>query len=200
MSDDRDGAAVAAPPPARPPRSDRRRNRARLLEAAQQVFAENGPDAALDDVARRAGVGNATLYRNFPTRGALLDELFTGRFAALLEATTGSTGTGPRERLRAALLRVALDQTRDKAFAYALGALVDTMPRARTAREELLAALGALLDQAQQDGTVHRAVTVEDLRLAVCAIAGGVTLAGGTDDEQRFARTLVDGFLPAPGG
>jgi AcrR family transcriptional regulator len=189
----------AAPPvPRRGERSDRRRNRARLLHAAQEVLAEHGPDAPMDEIARRAGVGNATLYRNFPDRDALLDELFTDRFTALLGSTAQDTAEAPREQLRTALLRVALDQTRDKAFAYALGTLVDSMPRARPAREQLLAALGELLVRAQEAGAVNRSVTVEDLRLAVCAVAGGVTLAGHTADEERFARTLIDGFLPTP--
>ena len=152
----------------------------------------------MDDVARRAGVGSATLYRNFPHRDALLDELFTDRFATLLRSTMQDSAEAPRERLRAALLRVAADQTRDRAFAYALGTLVESMPRARGAREDLLAALGELLARAQDAGSVDPSVTVEDLRLAVCAVAGGVTLAGPTGDEERFAAALIDGFLPAP--
>ena len=57
-------------------RRDARRNRERLVEAAHAVFAEQGLEAPLDVIARRAGVGNATLYRHFPTRAALVDAVF----------------------------------------------------------------------------------------------------------------------------
>jgi AcrR family transcriptional regulator len=60
----------------RAPRADARRNRERILAAAHDVFREEGPDASLGEIARRAGVGIGTLYRHFPDRHALLDALF----------------------------------------------------------------------------------------------------------------------------
>jgi AcrR family transcriptional regulator len=67
----------------RPLRADARRNRDALLTAAAAVFAESGADAPLDDVARRAGVGNATLYRHFPTRRELLVAVYADEVEAL---------------------------------------------------------------------------------------------------------------------
>src|SRR5919202_951479 len=65
------------PPDARPGlRTDARRNRRRLLESAREVMREQGLDASLGEIARRAGVGNATLYRHFPTREALCEAVF----------------------------------------------------------------------------------------------------------------------------
>jgi AcrR family transcriptional regulator len=64
-------------------RSDARRNRNRLLDAARELAAEVGNDVALDEVARRAGVGNATLYRHFPSRGELLAALYADEVATL---------------------------------------------------------------------------------------------------------------------
>jgi AcrR family transcriptional regulator len=66
------------------PRADAARNAARLLAAARDVFAEQGAEAALDDIARRAGVGNATLYRHFPTRGDLLVAVYAEEVEALV--------------------------------------------------------------------------------------------------------------------
>jgi len=57
-------------------RQDAQRNRERILEAAREAFKEHGLDAPLDEIARRAGVGIATLYRRFPTRDALIEEVF----------------------------------------------------------------------------------------------------------------------------
>ncbi|MFD0664399.1 helix-turn-helix domain-containing protein [Thermocatellispora tengchongensis] len=67
----------------RPRRADARRNYELLLAAATAVIAEEGPDASLNEIARRAGVGPGTLYRHFPTRDALLAAVFQGRLAAL---------------------------------------------------------------------------------------------------------------------
>src|SRR5437763_15309556 len=64
------------PRPAEHLRADARQNRARLLTAATAAFAERGPDAPLEDIARRAGVGIGTLYRHFPTRDALIETIY----------------------------------------------------------------------------------------------------------------------------
>jgi len=66
-------------------RADGRRNREALMAAAAKVFAEAGPEAPLDDIARRAGVGNATLYRHFPTRRDLLAAVYADELTALCD-------------------------------------------------------------------------------------------------------------------
>src|ERR1700749_563972 len=62
--------------PARKPRADAVRNRERVLEAAKAVFSAGGPDASLEAVARRAGVGIGTLYRHFPSREELFEAVY----------------------------------------------------------------------------------------------------------------------------
>jgi AcrR family transcriptional regulator len=62
-------------------RADAERNRTALLAAAREVFAEQGLEASLDEIARRARVGNATLYRRFPTRRDLIAEVFAGQMS-----------------------------------------------------------------------------------------------------------------------
>lgn len=74
-----------SPDSKRGPRADARRNRERLIAAARELVAEAGSDVALDDVARRAGVGNATLYRHFPTRAELLAALYADEVATLCD-------------------------------------------------------------------------------------------------------------------
>jgi AcrR family transcriptional regulator len=69
-------AAGTAPVAARKPRADAQRNRDSLLEAAKAAFAEAGPEASLDEIARRAGVGIGTLYRHFPTRDAVIEAVY----------------------------------------------------------------------------------------------------------------------------
>src|SRR3982751_2438473 len=66
-------------------RADAERTAPALLAAAREVFGEHGLDASLDEIARRAGVGNATLYRRFPTRRDLIAEVFAGQMAEYVE-------------------------------------------------------------------------------------------------------------------
>src|SRR5829696_6238826 len=67
-------------------RADAARNRRRLVDAARAVFLERGLDAALDEIARRAGVGNATLYRRFPRRGDLISAVFVDTMRSVVAA------------------------------------------------------------------------------------------------------------------
>jgi len=66
-------------------RADARRNRERILAAAKEAFGEQGADAQMDDVARRAGVGVGTVYRHFPNKDVLMGELVTEKFRSITE-------------------------------------------------------------------------------------------------------------------
>jgi AcrR family transcriptional regulator len=77
-----------SPDSKRGPRADASRNVARLLAAAREVLAESGNEVAFDVIARRAGVGNATLYRHFPTRADLLVAVYADEVAALCQHGT----------------------------------------------------------------------------------------------------------------
>jgi AcrR family transcriptional regulator len=93
------------PPPSRKPRSDAKRNRERILDVAKEVFTRDGAAASLDDIARRSGVGNATLYRHFPTRDALIEAVYRGEVEKLAEAEQRfATTLPPLEALRAWML------------------------------------------------------------------------------------------------
>src|SRR5690349_25121025 len=74
-------------------RADARRNYERILECAREAFAEYGPEAPLDEVARRAAVGPGTLYRHFPNRDALIEAVYRSSSEALAELAAGLTET-----------------------------------------------------------------------------------------------------------
>ena len=174
----------------RPLRADARRNRDLLLAAAKEVFAERGADAPLDDVARRAGVGNATMYRHFPTREELIVAVYSdevtelcGRGEALLaeerpddalfvwlEAFTAHVET-KRE------LALALTDDRTGRRSELFGRWHDAM---RATAE-------ALLDRARRDGTVRPDVRAADL----LALANGVALTGDGGTRTRRLLALV---------
>jgi len=92
-------------PPPRKPRADAKRNRERLLEVAKEVFTCNGAAASLDDIARRSGIGNATLYRHFPTRDALIEAVYRSEVEKLAAAEQRfAANMPPLEALRAWML------------------------------------------------------------------------------------------------
>src|SRR6201986_4375508 len=77
---------AAVPKPARKPRSDAQRNREPILEVPRQVFTRSGPDASMDEIAKRAKIGPGTLYRHFPTRDDLLAAVYITEVEKLAEA------------------------------------------------------------------------------------------------------------------
>jgi AcrR family transcriptional regulator len=96
---------VLPPPPARKPRADAKRNRERILVIAKDAFTRDGAAASLDDIARRSRIGNATLYRHFPTREVLIEAVYRSEVEKLAAAEQRFAATmPPLEALRAWML------------------------------------------------------------------------------------------------
>src|SRR5262245_39029680 len=98
----------------RPLRADARRNQQRLIEAARDAFAEYGEQASLDDIARRAGVGPGTLYRHFPTREALLMEVYREGCVGLAAQAAELARTREPMPALTEFLRLQMDYARTK--------------------------------------------------------------------------------------
>src|SRR5215217_1384360 len=99
-------------------RADAARNREAIVEAARAVFAEHGLDAPLDEIAKRAGTGNATLYRRFPTRGDLVAAVFAKAMAEHLEAVeAGLSSDDPWRGFASYIEAVGAMQARDRGIA-----------------------------------------------------------------------------------
>lgn len=164
-------------PAPRRPRADATRNRARVSDAAVAVFAEKGLDATVADVARRAEVGNATVFRHFPTKADLLSEV-AGRWFETWSADVAAY----LEHDRDDTLRLLLDELmerfrRDK---FALDALWsgDFDDRMRLAREELMRRFAVALDRAVAAGLVAPDITLDDLALLVLGMASRLSELG----------------------
>ncbi|ACU36649.1 TetR/AcrR family transcriptional regulator [Actinosynnema pretiosum subsp. pretiosum] len=159
-------------------RSDARRNRDRLLEAANEVIAESGPDASLEEIARRAGVGSATLHRHFGGRAELLEAVLRERVEALCARAgvlAGELSSG--EALVGWLREVVAHAAISRGLGAALtGGGYEPVFSPHTAVRA--AALG-LLAQAQLEGAVARGVSVDD----VLQLANGVALAAESQDD-----------------
>ncbi|MGC5309798.1 TetR/AcrR family transcriptional regulator [Micromonospora zamorensis] len=159
----------------RPHRADAARNYDAILTEARAAFVEQA-DTSMEEIARRAGVGIATLYRNFPTRQILVENLYISEVEAVCEAAEALTGRDPRDALFTWLER----------FVQYIGAkqpLTTALNRGSVAyqqcRQALYSSGGPLLDQAQQAGAVRPDATIDDVMRLASAIASGDFPAAG---------------------
>jgi AcrR family transcriptional regulator len=172
-------------------RVDARRNRDRLVAAAAAVFAEEGVDAPLDKVARAAGIGNATMYRNFPTREALIEavlhdvhEKLAVRAEQLLDVRPASHGV-------AEWLRVFTEYTQSYLGLPEpiMATMYDETSALSASCRAMVTMAARLLSGAQEAGELRADVTALDL----CAHALGIAWATqrAPDKEQQNARLLA---------
>ena len=186
--------SARATTPVRRPRADAVRNRERLLEAAADTFSGGGPDASLEGVAARAGVGIGTLYRHFPTREALFEAVYRREVDQLAElAERLANEASPVEALRRWLhANVRLVATKKgMVTALALAAHRPSELHAYSANR-LTKAVGSLLDRASMAGEIRADVTPEDLLRALVGMSYNVY---DTPDWRRTALRLVDIFV-----
>jgi len=182
------------PPPTR--RADAERNRSKILAAARTAFA--GPDAqvSMAEISRRAGVGMATLYRNFPSRRELLEALYTDEVNAICEAAETVEGETPGAALMAWLHRFSAFATSKRAIAAELLAHVDSSnPVFGESRARGLAAGRPLLVAAQQVHEVRDDLTLEQVLDMIVAIA---QINGDTRYLEPILQTALDGLHPPP--
>ncbi|MFI0943074.1 TetR/AcrR family transcriptional regulator [Streptomyces sp. NPDC021020] len=170
-------------------RADARRNRDGLLTVAREVFAEQGTEASLRDVARRAGVGIGTLYRHFPTREALLEAVLRSGFEALRASADQLAAAEPPGRALVLWLREFT--TRSGAYrglpASVMAALHDEGSELYGACAAMHQAAARLLGAAQEAGAVRRDVDPEDLFTAAAAVGW----AAERTDPDRASRILA---------
>jgi AcrR family transcriptional regulator len=170
-------------------RSDARENRDRILAAAAQAFADEGAGVSLIEIARRAGVGNATLHRNF-TREQLIEELFRDWFdrrKAVAEAALADPD--PWHGLVSFVEDFLADGTRN----CAVRALFAISPGWR---EQARAMLGELLSRAQEAGSARADLTAVDLTTVLIGVSRTVDITGGSSPGQwrRHLAIVLDGM------
>lgn len=185
-----------------PRRRDARRNWDLLVGAAREVFAEQGLEAPLDVIARRAGVGNATLYRNFPTRAALVDaafhDLLTGTMAAGEQARTAPDAWAAlHEYLRAVFVTLAADRGTNDLMTTRL----EGVEALRAVHAHNRETMDVLLGRGRDQGTVRADVTTEDVLFALAALGRAIpalTTATAPDAWRRPLALFLDGLRAAP--
>ena len=180
-----------------PLRADAARNREAIVEAARAVFAEQGLDAPLDEIAKRAGTGNATLYRRFPARSDLVAAVFAERMAAHLEAVeTALNNDDPWNGFASYIRTVASMQARDRGIADLVTMDLSSAPEIEQLRGRAYDGLIRLVARAHQAGALRADFTDQDVVLLLMANAGLVERAHGITDEAsaRLTALLLDGL------
>jgi len=178
-------------------RSDAVRNREALLDAAREVFAEMGLDAPLDEIARRAGIGNATLYRRFPTRADLVLAVFADRMEENLAAVADALEIAdPWEGFVAFVEALCCMQVRDRGIADLVTVDLATAPEIERSRSAALRGLHELAQRAQDAGALRRDFTPEDVVVILMANAGLVRSAheAGPKASARLVHLMLDGL------
>lgn len=184
----------------RKPRADAERNRQRLLESARAVFAENGADASLDAIARTAGVGIGTLYRHFPTRDALVEEVYRNASQQLADAATRLSEEQPPVEALRRWLQLFVDHLATKRMmAEALNALVGgTSDLYARSGAQVKSAITLLVDRAVASGEIRLSVEPLDLLRALAGVANIGSAPGWEGNARRLVDVLIVGMrVPA---
>jgi AcrR family transcriptional regulator len=177
-------------------RADAERNRAALLAAAREIFGEQGLDASLDEIARRAGVGNATLYRRFPTRRDLIAEVFADHMSEYVAlADVALAEPDPWAAFICYLTRLFEMQANNQGLSQLLVTTSfdgdDRLAALRTAAQR---GASAVIERAQAAGVLRADFTRQDIGILMKANAGVVQKAADPKAWKRQLELLLDGL------
>lgn len=190
---------TTAPTPAlaeRPKRADARRNYDKLVTAAREVFGEQGSDATLEEISRRAGVGIGTLYRHFPARENLVEAAYLDGVEEICAAVAKHDGEDPWEALRGWLLEMVGFAATKRVLADEMFAYLDRgAPVFKSCSGAIYDAAEPLLKRAQEAGEVREDVDISDVTKMVSGIAGLRTVE--RPDVERLVSIALDGLRPS---
>lgn len=193
----RDEAASARA--ARRPRADAERNRATLLEVAQRLYAEQGIDVSLEEIARCAGVGIGTLYRNFPRgKEQLVAEALVGQATRYVAAAQRALAADdPWQGFTGFVREMCTLQAGDLGLGDLLAMMLPASERVEELRRKANELIGEILDRATATGKLRADLVAEDLLLLLIANAAVVQVT--RHDAPQASRRMVDLFLAAVG-
>ena len=181
----------------RPKRADARRNYDKVVAAAREAFAERGASTSLEEIARRAGVGIGTLYRNFPNRQALLEAVYVDEVENLCRSATEFDGLPPWDAFVAWMHRLAGYLVTKQALAHELLEYVDRdAPLFHSCRGALFAAGQPLLERAQRAQAVRADTDLGE----IIQLVGGIAKIPGAEPQQveHILEIALDGLRYRP--
>jgi AcrR family transcriptional regulator len=183
----------------RPKRADARRNYEKVLAAAREAFAEGGESTALEEIARRAGVGIGTLYRHFPNRQALLEALYLEEVEEMCRSAADLDGSDPWEALEGWFEGfIAYMATKRALAAELLNYLDPDASLFQVCRASLFEAGEPLLKRAQEAGVVRPDVNIGEVIQMVVGIAK--IPASDPGQNAHLIRIALDGLRYRPKG
>jgi AcrR family transcriptional regulator len=185
---------------AKPLRADARRNREAILVAAKTVFARYGEDAQMDDIARKAKLGVGTLYRHFPTKGALIEALLADRFWQLVAFVEKHMDDEDAfDGLCRSLWEGSALAARDRGVSQLFAAHIAEATAAHEAQRELVRLTAELIARAQAQGGLRGDFEVEDIPTMMCGVTQAMHVLHGDEDRwKRHLRLLFDGMRARP--
>jgi AcrR family transcriptional regulator len=177
----------------RPLRADARRNRERILEAARIVFAEQGGEAQIDDIARAARVGVGTVYRHFPHKDALLGELVNQKFRGFADNAERALEVEDPWEAFAGLLRTNAEFCAgDVGVQQALARGPAAWELAATELDRLRETTSRLIARAQEAGVMRPDFVVDDIAMLMCGLSSTMGVPGY--DWRRHLEILLSGL------
>jgi AcrR family transcriptional regulator len=183
----------------RPLRADARRNRERVISAAGVVFADQGRDAQMDDVARRAGVGVGTVYRHFPTKEALIEALAIDRFEKVVAVGKEALlNPDPWAAFEGAIWAGAELTASDRSFTEIVGELTGPMQLPERLERDMRETYGELMRRAQAAGALRADLVFDDMPMFMCGIGLGARKTHACPDAwKRHVAIVIDGLRAA---
>jgi AcrR family transcriptional regulator len=172
-------------------RADARRNRLRILAAAEAVFAQKGRSASTEEVAKRAGVAIGTIFRHFPTKQALLQAIMKELLSRLTEQADGLAADGPSgEALFTFFADLVAQAAHKKTVVELLAETGIDLPLA-DAVHLLREKVAELLQRAQSAGTVRPDVRIDEVMALLTSACQGALHSGWDEDLQRRTLAIV---------
>jgi AcrR family transcriptional regulator len=187
---------------ARPLRADAQLNRDRILAAAAELFAERGLSVPLEEIAGRAGVGVATLYRRFPTRADLATAAFERNISRFTTAVDRALADRQAwDGFRMLIFELCRLQASDAGMRDLLTTAFPASSVVEQRTSEGVDKLKVLIERAQRAGSLRSDVVVADIVVMLLANAGVLRATGHSapDAWRRFAALMIDGFAATPG-
>ncbi len=178
-------------------RADAQRNLELILEAAAEAFAEKGHEAGVADIAKRAGVGQATIFRRFETKDDLIAAVFERKIAQIHEAVLAalrkrSAWDGLRE-----LMAFATElQMRDRGFFQAQAERLIDLPHIQAQKQAIREDASELVARAKAEGSLREDITPEDIFALACAAASATSMAPSPNPKaaKRYLQVMTDGM------
>jgi AcrR family transcriptional regulator len=177
-------------------RADARRNRERIMSSARKLFARDGPDAQMDDIAAHAGVGIGTVYRHFPTKEALLTAMVRERFQGFIEIARGAETVSDPFAALAGIMRGSAEAVEgDMAFQLAMmGASQLEWEGIEQEKAAFAEIVTRVIDRGIAVGVVRKDFTFDDFPMLMCGITSTMYYEPGSANWRRHLELVLDGI------